>query len=172
MKNPLSFHLWLCILLSVACLQTLYSQRPRGISQDATFSLFAAQNAVEHGRFQSIDHVIDSDLGKIKLQWLTLWHPLVSLGYAALLKAGLSPGAASNLMVLVLVFSGTLGWVLLFQRAGVNRVALHVLACDSLGEFPRVGLGNFPERSCGVVAGALGFFSFAGLAGHECRDRA
>jgi hypothetical protein len=128
MKNPLSFQLWLCILLSVACLQTLYSQRPRGISQDVTFSLFAAQNAVDHGRFQSIDHVIDSDLGKIKLQWLTLWPPLVSLGYAVLLKGGLSPGAATNLMVLVLVFSGTLGWVLLFQRAGVNRVALHVLA--------------------------------------------
>lgn len=130
MKNPLSIGLWLCILLSVICLQMLYWHWPRSVCLDATFSLFAAQNAVDHGHFESLEPEtpFDSDLGKIKLQWLNGWPPMVSLGFAALMKEGLSPGAATDLMVLVLVLGGTLGWVLLFQRAGVNGVALHVLA--------------------------------------------
>lgn len=130
MGGRIHLKLFVYVLLSVACLQLIYQHRPRGICPDATFSLFAAQNFADRGLLQAVNSgtLSGSDLSKIKLEWLTTWPPLVSLAFAVLLKAGLTPGLATDFIVFALILMGSYGWVLFFEKAGTNRLALLFLA--------------------------------------------
>jgi hypothetical protein len=118
------------MLISVGLLQAVYWSWPKAVCSDASFSIFAAQNAVDHGHLESVEPngKMGPDLGKIRLQWLNSWPPLVSVVYAVLLKSGLTPGGATNCFSLVLLLGGTWCWLLCFKEAQAPRAALYCLA--------------------------------------------
>ena len=142
----LSVRLLLCAFSSVACLQAIYWRWPKGVCSDATYSVFAAQNAVESGRFETLEPNVrfDSDLANVKLQWCNSWPPMTSLAYAALMKCGLTPGGATNWIVCLMLVVGTCGWVLCMKEFGAVPPALYALAIlIPWTSFPLLGMTEF-----------------------------
>lgn len=98
---------------------------------DVSYSIFAAQNLVGHGRLEGIDILADhsADLSQFAhLHWMVHFPPGHSLLYAAAMSLGLSPGAATKALALAGVLAGGLGWICLARFLGASRRALLILA--------------------------------------------
>lgn len=144
--RPLTFRLLGLGFASVGLLQLLYWHWPKGLCSDATYSVFAAQNAVAYGHLETIEPNVhlDSDLAKIKLQWLNSWPPMVSLLYAGLLKTGLTAGGATDWLMFGILLAGTWGWTLCMREAGISGAVLCVLALlIPWTSFPLLGMTAF-----------------------------
>ena len=94
-------------------------------------SIFAAENAVTSGHFESIN-LFPQDTNDLaqqaKTHWMTHWPPVHSWLYALLMWPGVSPSASTKFLGFASILVGGIGWIRLTKFLGGSRACITVIA--------------------------------------------
>lgn len=120
-----------------------YVHRPYSLTSDIAYQAFSARQYVDH-EVSALNDIRLADPGDLSkdLQsssnfWPPCWPYLFTLAY----KAGLAPGPAGRILVLLLSVAGALGWIWvtsilgikgLWRIAGVATASLYCLRTDAV----------------------------------------
>jgi hypothetical protein len=99
-----------------------YLHRPYSLTSDIAYQAFSARQYVDH-EVSALNHIrlvdpgdLSKDLESSSNFWPPCWPYLFTLAY----KAGLAPGPAGRILVLLLSVSGALGWIWVTSILGIR----------------------------------------------------